>query len=146
MPPVAHTGRKVQLRRFEGRTKEIGTANVLLKFDKNDWQGEVAMVKGDELNGKSLFAVSVKDSKSWGILCAYAGKENSKDIDVVMTRNMVKERENEEKEDEEIIECEKAGTSELSLVSADDEELEWDCDEELEEDCDDEVLDDIRYY
>ena len=67
-----------------------------------------------------------------------------KRIDVVMTRNMVKERENEEKEDEEIVECEKAGTSELSLVSADDEELEWDCDdEEFEEDCGDKVLDDI---
>ena len=70
-----------------------------------------------------------------------------KRIDVVMTRNMVKERENEEKEDEEIVECEKAGTSELSLVSADGEELEWDCDdEELEEDCGDKVLDDILVY
>ena len=32
VPPVAHTGHKVQLRGFEGSTKEVGTANVLLKL------------------------------------------------------------------------------------------------------------------
>ena len=72
VPQVAHTGSKVQLHTFEGSTKEVGTPNVLLTFDENDWQGEVAMVKGEELNGKGLLAVSVKDSMSWGILCAYA--------------------------------------------------------------------------
>ena len=77
-PIVAHTVRKVQLHGFESSTKEIGTANVLLKFDKNDWQREVAIVEGEELNGKGLLAVSIKDSVSWVIML----EDNSKDIDV----------------------------------------------------------------
>ena len=74
--------------------RRVGTANVLLKFNKNDWQAEVAMAKDEELNEWKGFICCYM---SWGILYAYAGKENSKDTDVVMTRNIVKERENEEK-------------------------------------------------
>ena len=94
-------------------------------------------MKSKELNDKGILAVNVNDSVSWEILCSYAEREKFKSIVVVETRNMVREREEEEKEARTIVEQENAGTTELTLVD----EEEVDEEEDVEEkEYEDEVL------
>ena len=115
IPPVAHTGKKVTLRSFVGSTREVGTACVSFVFGDIEWKGEVVTVNGEQLDGRALLAVNVKDEVAWKIMMDYAEKERSNKIGMVESRRQVKERVEEEREEMEAVEKKEAASRELSL-------------------------------
>ena len=55
------------------------------------------MVNGEQLDGRALLAVNVKDEVAWKIMTDYAKKERSKQIGMVETRRQVEWRRTEKK-------------------------------------------------
>ncbi len=131
VPPSAYTGNKVQLRGFDGSVREVDTAQVTLNILGKDWSGVVALVEGTKLDGKGLFAVNYVNDADWEIVSEFRRNELPKQVRVVETRSMVRERKVSEKDEELVLSEEKAGTSAclLSNVEHDDDS---DSDEELE--------------
>ncbi len=110
VPASAKTGRKVQLKGYNGRIDEAEVANISLCVGKRVWKGEMALVKGSELDGKGILEINLKDNVAWEIM----SRENVKAVNAVETRLQRREKEREEKEDNESIEREQAGSIALN--------------------------------
>ncbi len=113
VPASAKTGRKVQLKGYNGKIDEAEVACVSLCVGKRVWKGEVALVKGSDLDGKGILAINLKDNMAWEIMSEY--REDVKAVNAVETRQQRIVNEREEREDNECVEREQAGSTVVNL-------------------------------
>ena len=124
IPSAARTGDKVRVKGFNGVAELRDIAVTKIKIRDKEFEEKVALAKLEELEGKGILALNLREKDSWDIMNMMS--ERGKRVGEVETRAMVKERkENDTRQENSELKEERVVVKPMGVSKEDkDEELE----------------------